>query len=101
MKRVYLAGKIDGDKNYKEKFRKITEELTAQGLVVLNPAVLPDGLVRHEYMQICLPMLLSADYAIFLPDWKESAGAVIEYELCRYINMDRVIMNDDGTLCGE
>ena len=36
--RVYIAGKISGDKNYREKFSNAEQALTAMGHCVLNPA---------------------------------------------------------------
>lgn len=36
--RVYVAGKITGDANYREKFAKAEQALTAMGHCVLNPA---------------------------------------------------------------
>lgn len=41
--KVYIAGKITGDPNYREKFQQAADELKGGGHVVMNPAVLPDG----------------------------------------------------------
>ena len=42
--KIYIAGKIAGDRRYRAKFREAAKALEAAGHVVLNPATLPDGL---------------------------------------------------------
>ncbi|MBF4238225.1 DUF4406 domain-containing protein, partial [Vibrio anguillarum] len=51
------------------------------GYVVLNPAVLPDGLTQAEYMDICCAMVRAADCVVMLDGWEDSDGAVAEYHL--------------------
>ena len=48
--KVYIAGKITGDRRYRAKFREAAKALEAAGHVVLNPATLPDGLTDADYM---------------------------------------------------
>ena len=81
--KIYIAGKITGDKKYRAKFREAAKALEALGHVVLNPATLPDGLEQVDYMRICLAMLEAADLAVFLPDYQESAGAMVEWAWCQ------------------
>lgn len=83
--KIYLAGKITGDENYREKFRKQEERLREEGHIVLNPASLPDGLRSEEYMQICSAMMGVADCVGFLPGWEDSPGAQLEYAWCKYV----------------
>ena len=40
--KIYIAGKIAGDRRYRAKFREAAKALEAAGHVVLNPATLPD-----------------------------------------------------------
>lgn len=82
--KIYIAGKITGDPGYKEKFRRAAEKLEAQGHIVLNPAVLPEGMAEADYMRICLAMMESADKVALLPDHVHSRGALVEYVWCRY-----------------
>lgn len=77
--KIYIAGKISGDPEYKAKFSRYEEQLREEGHIVLNPAALPGGLRREEYMQICVAMMSVADCVGFLPDWQESPGANVEY----------------------
>lgn len=83
--KIYIAGKITGDKRYKAKFAAAAKNLQAAGHVVLNPATLPAGLEQADYMRICMAMLDTADQVTFLPDYQESAGAMVELDYCRRI----------------
>ena len=83
--KVYIAGKITGDCDYREKFERAEQELARQGHVVLNPAVLPEGMSAADYMRICFAMIDVADRVVLLPDWQSSPGARLEKEYCRYI----------------
>lgn len=47
--KIYIAGKIAGDRRYRAKFREAAKALEAAGHVVLNPATLPDGLTDADY----------------------------------------------------
>ena len=82
MEKVYIAGKITGDPEYRMKFGRAARALEMTGNVVLNPATLPNGLNQADYMHICFAMLDCADRAVFLPDWNESEGAMLEQAYC-------------------
>ena len=84
--KIYLAGKITGDADYRQKFAQAEQKLLSSGYTVLSPAILPEGMEKSDYMRICLAMIDCADMAIFLPDSQESAGAQVEREYCRYID---------------
>lgn len=90
MSKVYIAGKITGDWQYREKFERAAELLRREGHVVLNPAVLPEGMSAADYMRICFAMIDVADRVVLLPDWSESQGARLEKEYCRYIGKGMV-----------
>lgn len=80
--KIYIAGKITGDKGYREKFAAVEAALWAQGFTVINPAVLPEGMRPEDYMRVCLAMVEIADEVV---DWQESQGAKLEMALCQYI----------------
>ncbi|MBQ3071775.1 MAG: DUF4406 domain-containing protein [Oscillospiraceae bacterium] len=82
--KIYIAGKIFGDPNFREKFKNVQKALEGMGDLVLNPAILPDGLSAGEYMRICFAMIDVADAVLFLPDWQQSGGAQLEKEYCDY-----------------
>lgn len=76
--KVYIAGKITGNPDYKQQFAEAEKKLRAQGHTTMNPAVLPYGFEHHEYMQICFSMIDVCDAVFFLSNWKESTGARME-----------------------
>lgn len=82
--KIYIAGKITGDKNYKTKFFQAALPLLEAGHTVLLPSMLPSsGLTEADYMRICLAMIDTADLVLFLPDYIESQGAMVEWSLCQ------------------
>ena len=92
--KVYLAGKITGDPNYRAKFAAAEKMLEEEGHIVLNPAVLPEGLSKADYMRICYAMIDSADIAAFLPDYRDSDGAQNEFYHCEYTEKKIWLLND-------
>lgn len=88
---VYLAGKISGDSNYKDKFSAAAQNLSLQGHVVLNPATLPAGMEQADYMRICIAMIDTADAAVFLPDYQESKGAMVVRHYCQKIGKECIL----------
>lgn len=83
--KIYLAGKITGDPEYKAKFEAAEKQLRKENpaSIILNPAILPEGLEEEDYMRITMDMLLAADEAVFLEDATESLGAIAEGSMCR------------------
>lgn len=88
----YIAGPITGDAGYRAKFEAVANMIrkTEPGASIINPALLPEGMDRADYMAICLPMLMRADVAVFLPRWSSSGGARIERRLAEYLRIRTV-----------
>ncbi len=83
--KIYVAGKITGDPDYKVKFADMESELLEiPGTVVINPANLPAGL-KSAYARICFAMIDSSDMAVFAPDFERSPGALLEMQYCKYV----------------
>lgn len=77
---VYIAGPITGVADYQTAFKAAEIYLLQHGAIVLNPAVLPEGLSSHDaYMRITLAMLAEADAIAFLPGWLASKGSRMEH----------------------
>lgn len=97
---VYIAGKITGDPDYREKFHAAEVRLRERGYTVLNPAVLPEGLTYEAYMRICLPMLEEAEAVYLLRGWRDSVGACTEQS--RALQLGKLIWYEGCThLPGE
>lgn len=73
---VYIAGPITGVKDYQTRFSYVQHRLEEKGYIVINPAMLPEGL-KH-YMAICYAMIDQADIILFLKGWEESEGSCLE-----------------------
>ena len=78
--KLYLAGKITGDPNYKEKFLRAQKALEEQGHLVMNPANLTEGFPWEDCMPICFAMIDASEATAMLPDWADSQGAMLEQE---------------------
>ena len=90
---VYLSGPITGVEGYREAFDKAESELKATGYIVLNPAKLPEGMTKEQYMQINLAQIDAADVVWFLHGWQNSEGAKLEHSYCEYIG--KAVIEDD------
>ncbi|EHB8694427.1 DUF4406 domain-containing protein [Escherichia coli] len=85
---IYIAGPMTGCKDHNRTAFCVEDlKLRCAGNIVLNPAVLPDGLSQQQYMSICIPMLMCADAIYLLDGWEESAGARAEYAMALKLNM--------------
>lgn len=92
---AYIAGKITGDPTYREKFAHAQEVLERRGYVVLNPALLPEGMKPKDYMRICMAMLDTTDVVFFLPGWMDSEGAKLEWQYCEYTRKTAYIFQEE------
>jgi hypothetical protein len=94
--KIYIAGRISGNANYKAEFEAVACELQAEGHAVLNPAALPEGMFPKDYMRICFAMIDVADKVHFLPGWYASAGARLEMDYCNYIGKLVILPHKKG-----
>lgn len=75
--KIYISGKITGDRRYKAKFREVEKKLAAAGHIVLNPATAPEGLRPVDYMRLCFAMMEAADVVLFMQDYAEARDAMV------------------------
>lgn len=93
--KIYIAGKITGDPDYKAKFEEAENFYKKKDFTVLTPTCLPIGMQPSDYMRICFAMIDTADVVAFLLDFKQSAGAEVEHAYCRYIDKNIRHYEDD------
>jgi len=76
---AYIAGKITGDENYKQKFDDAEKLLLEKGFNPVNPTKLcnPKWTYKKQ-MRECLLTLMECDAIYLLDDWINSPGATTE-----------------------
>lgn len=87
--KIYIAGPMTGIPKFnRPAFHEVASALTNDGHVVLNPAILPDGLEQREYMDVCCAMIRCADAIFMLRGWESSDGAVAEHALAKKLGIE-------------
>lgn len=86
--KIYIAGKITGDPHYKKKFHYAEKCLKAMGHSVMNPAWIESysEFSWLDYMQITHEMQKKCDAVLMLSDWKDSKGAMKEFEYAKALH---------------
>lgn len=102
MTKFFISGPMSGvpDFNYPT-FESAAAYLRSKGLDVVSPHELHDGNMGHGYayyLRRDLRALLDCDVLVQLPGWRESRGAVVEYEVAQALCMLVMDMQrtDDG-----
>ena len=87
--KIYIAGPMTGIPDFNRfSFNEAARLLSEKGHIVLNPAVLPDGMKHEEYMTICLAMVEVCDTVMLLPGWEKSVGAQMEHKRARELGKE-------------
>lgn len=96
--KIFISGPMTNDPNYKEKFFNASIYLKEKfpKAVILNPAILPEGLSDIEYMNIDLTMLKLCDIIYMLKGYEKSKGAGLEYHFAQYSNKKIFYQNEEG-----
>lgn len=111
--KIYIAGKITGDSDYRSKFAEAQKILEERGYEVENPATLPErpDWGYEDYMKECYRMQQTCGATYILPDWVDSKGAkreVVQAQQLKheiYYSIDdvpvhekKIIIVDENTL---
>ena len=87
--KIYIAGKVTGDPNYQEKFKKEEKRLFSLGYTPVNPAALiSGGTAWPQAMKHAIRAMLLCGGVALLPGWKRSKGARIEARLARDLGIE-------------
>ncbi len=86
--KVYIAGPMSGLPNLnRDRFNEIAGLVVESGNIPLNPATLPDGLPKRDFV---IAMLQCADAIYLIEGWENSAGARAEKALAYKLNIPRI-----------
>ena len=90
--KVYISGKITGDKNFQKHFDEAAYALTVDGYSVINPAcirlVIGHKAGYRELMRFAIDALMTADAIYMLDGWKDSPGATAEHYLAKALGLE-------------
>lgn len=96
MKKAYIAGKITGNNNYKDEFKKAEDKLKEQGYAVMNPSILNEGFEQTDYLHVCMAMIDVCEVVYFLPTWTDSKGAHLEMGYAKGIKKEIEFLEDSN-----
>lgn len=90
--RIYIAGKITGDKNYKKKFAKAERALKKKGHSVMNPAWLKEygEFDWIDYMGVSGAMQQTCE-AVYFPRLGGEQGRKLRTQTCHATRSESVL----------
>lgn len=97
--KIYISGKITGNPNAEKEFSEAKEFLKSRGQIVLNPMDLPQGMTRAEYMRINFAMIDVCDAVVYLDNYIDSDGAMLEKTYCKYIEKPLIRLETWAEIC--
>lgn len=99
MSKIYIAGKITGTNDYMERFSKAERFLRNNGFETINPARIssalpPESTSYEDYIKLGLTLLDSCCSIYMLAGWKQSNGALLEFQYAKAFGYDILFEED-------
>lgn len=90
-KKIYIAGKVSGESlaECTMKFGRVQKMVEALGHEAVNPLELVTDFKTpwNKAMRMCIAKLVDCDAIVLIPDWSNSKGARIEYDISLHLEM--------------
>lgn len=95
----YLSGPMTGLPDYnRPAFDEAAKNLREEGYAVFSPAEVgprDKTMARSWYMRKDIQALLHSDAVMMLPDWDQSEGAKLEFEIAKQLELPVKFIKDN------
>jgi hypothetical protein len=82
-KKVYIAGAVSDNPNYKRQFNAARDLILASGKIPIDTSWMPLGLDYEDYMHVSFACIDIADEVYFMHNRIDSNGAKRELDHCK------------------
>jgi hypothetical protein len=95
----YLSGPMTGLPDYnRPAFDEVAKNLREKGFAVFSPSEIgprDQVMSRSWYMRKDIQALLQCDAVMMLPDWEQSEGARLEFEIAKQLELPIKFVKDN------
>jgi hypothetical protein len=90
--KLYLAGPVTNNPDYRAEFADAAERLRAEGHDVVNPAENPPQPTWSDYMHVSIGQLVACSGIALMPGWEHSRGARLEAHVAAELEMEMIYL---------